>query len=247
MPAFCLASSRKGFSKSMSMQDKVRINIAIDGPAGAGKSTVARLVARKLGYVYVDTGAMYRAVTLFAQRKGIKANQLIELQDLVKEIELKLIPSETGQIVMLNGEDITQLIRTREVTTEVSHYASVESIRLVLSQLQREMAANKGIVMDGRDIGTHVLPNAELKIYLTASVKERALRRFKELTSENYIPLEKLEEEIATRDKLDQSREIAPLIQAEDAIFIDSSHMNINEVADEIVYLGEKKLAEVTK
>ncbi|URN94144.1 MAG: (d)CMP kinase [Candidatus Pristimantibacillus lignocellulolyticus] len=229
----------------MLVQGMSRINIAIDGPAGAGKSTVARQVASKLGYVYVDTGSMYRAVTLYAQRNGVSANQSSTLQQMVAQLEIELIPTPAGQMILLQQEDVTGLIRTREVTTEVSHYASDEHVRSHLSKLQRELAANKGIVMDGRDIGTHVLPDAELKIFLTASVQERALRRYKELTTDNYIPLEQLEAEIATRDKLDETREIAPLIQADDAILIDSSHIGIDEVTDLIVSLSQKKLAEV--
>lgn len=229
----------------MSLQGVSRINIAIDGPAGAGKSTVARQVASKLGYVYVDTGAMYRAVTLYAQRNGISAEPSTDLQQLVEHLEIELVPTESGQVVLLQQEDVTGLIRTREVTTQVSYYAANEHVRNHLGELQRELARSKGIVMDGRDIGTHVLPDAELKVFLTASVRERAMRRHKELTSENYIPLEQLEAEIATRDKLDETREIAPLIQANDAILIDSSHMNIKEVTELIVSLSHKKLAEV--
>ena len=222
-----------------------RINIAIDGPAGAGKSTVARRVAAELGYVYVDTGAMYRAVTLLAQRNGIEPSQATALQDLVQALDLKLVPTPTGQKILLHNEDVTDLIRSREVTSEVSHYASNESIRQKLGDMQRLLAQHKGIVMDGRDIGTHVLPDAELKIFLTASVEERARRRHRELTESNYVPLQQLEEEIAARDKLDETREIAPLIQAEDALLLDSSHMTIEEVVTFIVKLGKSKLMEV--
>lgn len=247
MPAFCLASSRRELSISMSVQEVSRINIAIDGPAGAGKSTVARQVASRLGYVYIDTGAMYRAVTLQAQRNGIEAQHTTQLKQLVSNLHIQLVPSEVGQIIMVNHENVTSLIRTREVTTQVSHFAANEHVRAALSDMQRKLAEDKGIVMDGRDIGTHILPDAELKIFLTASVEQRALRRYKELTSDNYIPLEQLEAEIAMRDKLDETREIAPLIQAQDAILVDSSFMSIEEVTDFIVELGLKKLAEVKK
>lgn len=220
------------------------INIAIDGPAGAGKSTVARKVASELAYVYVDTGAMYRAVTLYAQRNGISADAHDELTALANKIELKLVPSESGQRILLFDEDITSEIRSREVTSQVSLYAAHEQIRAVLGKMQRELAINKGIVMDGRDIGTHVLPDAELKVFLTASVAERALRRYKELTKDNYISLEMLKAEIAERDKIDESRSISPLIQAADALLIDSSHMSIEEVVELIVHLSHQKLAE---
>lgn len=220
------------------------INIAIDGPAGAGKSTVARKVASKLAYVYVDTGAMYRAITLNAQRNGISPDAHDELTTLVNKMDLKLVPSESGQQILLFDEDITDEIRSREVTSQVSLYAAHEQIRKVLSEIQRKLAMNKGIVMDGRDIGTHVLPDAELKIFLTASVTERALRRYQELTKENYISLDRLKVEIAERDKMDESRSISPLIQADDALLIDSSHMTIEEVVEMIVHLSHQKLAE---
>jgi len=224
-----------------------RINIAIDGPAGAGKSTVARKVAAALNYVYVDTGAMYRAVALHALRNGIKPSQASELQALVNAIDLKLVPTPEGQKILLHNEDVTELIRSREVTAQVSHYASDEHVRKKLGDMQRLLAKHKGIVMDGRDIGTHVLPDAELKIFLTASVEERALRRYRELTESNYIPLEQLEAEIAARDKLDETRDIAPLIQAEDALLLDSSDMTIEEVVAFIVKLGNTKLMGVSE
>jgi len=224
-----------------------RINIAIDGPAGAGKSTVARKVAAELGYVYVDTGAMYRAVALHAQRNEIEPVQTSALQALVQTLDLKLMPTPTGQKILLHNEDVTELIRSREVTAQVSYYASNEAVRKKLGDMQRLLAKHKGIVMDGRDIGTHVLPDAELKIFLTASVEERALRRYRELTESNYIPLEQLEAEIAARDKLDETRDIAPLIQAEDALLLDSSHMTIEEVVAFIVKLGKSKLMGVNE
>lgn len=224
-----------------------RINIAIDGPAGAGKSTVARQVAAQLSYVYVDTGAMYRAVTLLAQRNGIEATQSEALKTLVENIDLQLIPTASGQKILLQSEDVTEQIRSREVTAAVSRYAANEHVRKKLGDMQRQLAEERGIVMDGRDIGTHVLPNAELKIFLTASVKERARRRHKELTASNYVPLEQLEAEIAERDKLDATREIAPLVQAQDAILLDSSDMSIEEVVGYIVKLGQSKLMEVSQ
>lgn len=224
--------------------DSDRINIAIDGPAGAGKSTVARLVAGQLGYIYIDTGAMYRAVTYSAQRSSIAANDTESLHKLMSSIRIHLERGEQGQSVYVNDEDVTDKIRSLDVSRHVSHYAAIGIIREVLSRMQRELAARKGVVMDGRDIGTHVLPNAELKIFLTASVSERAHRRFKELHEDSEVTLEGLEAEIAERDRLDASREISPLIKAEDALELDSSGMTIQEVVASIVQLSRTKLAE---
>lgn len=224
--------------------DSDRINIAIDGPAGAGKSTVARMVAGQLGYVYIDTGAMYRAVTLSAQRLSISAEQEEQLSDMLHKLQIELAPGANGQSIFVNSEDVTQLIRSREVTRQVSYFAASAVVRKVLSTMQRNMAERKGVVMDGRDIGTHVLPDAELKIFLTASVNERALRRFKELPTDQAVTLEQLEKEIAERDALDEQREISPLLKAKDAIELDSSHMTIDEVVGSIVKLSRTKLAE---
>ncbi|MNZ91801.1 Cytidylate kinase [compost metagenome] len=219
------------------------MNIAIDGPAGAGKSTVARMVAEQLGYVYIDTGAMYRAVTLAAQRAGIAADQPEKLAELANALKIELKPGDEGQAVFINGEDVTGSIRSREVTLQVSHFAANETVREVLGTMQRELAARKGIVMDGRDIGSHVLPDAELKIFLTASVKERAERRFRETLDKENITLEQLEAEIAQRDRLDEQREISPLICASDAVVLDSTGMTIDEVVRAIFNLYRTKLA----
>ncbi|PWW05571.1 cytidylate kinase [Paenibacillus cellulosilyticus] len=224
--------------------DRDRINIAIDGPAGAGKSTVARKVAETLNYIYIDTGAMYRAVTLSALRNGISIDDKEMLSVHAENIVITLMPGAAGQVVLLNGEDVTTDIRSREVTLHVSQVSAVERVRLRLVAMQRQLAQSKGVVMDGRDIGSHVLPNAELKIFLTASVEERALRRFKELNGRDSISLEQLEREIAERDRKDQEREISPLVCAPDAIVLDSTSMTIDEVADNIVNLSRTKLAE---
>ncbi|GLX69004.1 (d)CMP kinase [Paenibacillus glycanilyticus] len=224
--------------------DSDRINIAIDGPAGAGKSTVARKVAEQLDYIYIDTGAMYRAVTLSAQRAEIEPRDGDKLAAHARTLDIKLAPGANGQAVFLNGENITDLIRSREVTLAVSHVAANETVRDLLGKLQRQLAVSKGVVMDGRDIGSHVLPNAELKIFLTASVQERALRRYKETADTQSITLEQLEQEIANRDRLDEQREISPLICAKDAIVLDSTSMSIDEVAATIVKLSRTKLAE---
>jgi len=215
-----------------------RINIAIDGPAGAGKSTVARMVARDMNYIYVDTGAMYRAVTLKAMEVGLQADQTAEVTDLARRMEIRLVPEPGGQRVLADGEDVSQRIRSHEVNRQVSLFAVIEGVRSRMAELQRGMAADKGVVMDGRDIGTHVLPNAELKVFLTASPRERALRRFKELGDQPGITLEQLEADIAQRDRNDQERTIAPLIQAEDARWVDSTGRTAEEIAREIAEWG---------
>lgn len=224
--------------------DSDRMNIAIDGPAGAGKSSVARKVAEQLGYVYIDTGAMFRAVTLCAGRAGISSEQPIELGKLVKSLKIELEPGENGQSVYVNGDNVTDSIRSREVTLQVSHIAANETVREVLKDMQRKLASRKGVVMDGRDIGSHILPDAELKIFLTATVQERALRRYREISSSQSISLEQLETEIAERDSLDEQRDISPLICASDAVVLDSTNMTIDEVIDAIVKLSRTKLAE---
>ncbi|WP_018755291.1 (d)CMP kinase [Paenibacillus terrigena] len=212
-----------------------KINIAIDGPAGAGKSTVARQVAKKLSYVYVDTGAMYRAVTWFMMGHGISASDTDRVLCAMKELHIELIPGELTQQVIVNGEDVTSYIRTNEISQHASSYAKIGPLRSVLVDIQRQMAASKGVVMDGRDIGTHVLPQAELKIFLTASVEERAQRRYQEIKDSQQITLEQLMHDIAARDRQDEQREISPLVCAEDAISLDTTSMNIDEVVDQII------------
>lgn len=212
-----------------------KINIAIDGPAGAGKSTVARLVAKQLEYIYVDTGAMYRAVTLHAIRNGIDPAKTADVVDMARSLRIQLLPGADKQIVLLNGEDVTELIRSIEVNRHVSAIAQIEGVRLKLVNAQQEMAARKGVVMDGRDIGTHVLPDAEVKIFLTASVRERAERRFKEMGDQTEVTLDQLERDIALRDRTDEQREISPLVRAEDAYLLDSSGLSIDEVVAVII------------
>nr|WP_200901470.1 (d)CMP kinase [Paenibacillus sp. DMB20] len=215
--------------------EKDRINIAIDGPAGAGKSTVARKVANRLHYIYVDTGAMYRAVTWFMLNEGISSENSEKVLQMAQNMVIELKPHENGQMVWLNGEDVTPYIRSHQVSSEVSRYAQIEGLRTQLVHLQRQMAERKGVVMDGRDIGTTVLPDAEVKIFMTASVKERALRRFNELNGAEEITLEQLEIDIAKRDRLDQEREVSPLKCAEDAIVLDTTDMGIDQVVEVIV------------
>ncbi|MHA0855477.1 (d)CMP kinase [Paenibacillus sp. CMAA1364] len=214
-----------------------RINIAIDGPAGAGKSTVARLVANHLSYIYVDTGAMYRAVTWYMTKFSIGHDSPNKVLEYVNQMEIELKPDMDGQKVWVNGEDVTNYIRSSQVNALVSQYAQLEGVRSHLVHLQREMALNKGVVMDGRDIGTTVLPNAEVKVFLTASVTQRALRRFNEMNDADRTSLEQLEIDISNRDTLDEQREISPLRRAEDAILLDSSEMNIDQVVKRIVSL----------
>ncbi|OZB94841.1 (d)CMP kinase [Paenibacillus sp. XY044] len=216
-------------------EDNLRINIAIDGPAGAGKSTIARLVARALSYIYVDTGAMYRAVTWFMMEQGIGPEFPEKVLQLTQKMVIELIPGEDGQKVLVNGEDVTPYIRSLQVNGMVSQYSQIEGVRRRLVALQQQMALHKGIVMDGRDIGTTVLPDAEVKIFMTASVKERALRRYKEMNDAEGLTLEQLEKDIERRDRLDTEREISPLRCADDAIVLDTTHIDIPQVVDTIV------------
>jgi CMP/dCMP kinase len=224
----------------MTLPTSPRINIAIDGPAGAGKSTVARLVAVALHYIYVDTGAMYRTLTMKALEAGLTAADKEQVSGLAERLEISLIPGPEGQRVLADGEDVSSRIRSLDVNRNVSHFAKIEGVRSRMAALQRLMARQKGVVMDGRDIGTHVLPDAELKIFLTASPRVRAERRFKELGDNPGVSLEELERDIAERDRLDQEREIAPLLRAADARLVDSSGRNAQQVADEIVQWAQQ-------
>ncbi len=218
-----------------------KIQIAIDGPAGAGKSTIAKIVAEELGFTYIDTGAMYRAVTYKAMKENIGLSDEKSLEKMLLNTSIVLKPSPNGQLVFVDGEDVSQQIRSNEVTANVSEVAAHPIIREILVAKQQELAANGGIVMDGRDIGTHVLKDAELKIFMSASVEERAKRRFID-NEKRGIPssIESLKEEIAKRDKLDSEREASPLIQAEDAIYLDTTHLNIEEAANEILKLANE-------
>ncbi|MBX0356201.1 (d)CMP kinase [Halobacillus sp. Nhm2S1] len=212
------------------------MTIAIDGPAAAGKSTVAKKVAEKLSFIYVDTGAMYRALTWKALKQGVSLEDEAGLSHLLSQSDLNLVQSDAGQRVILDQRDVSEEIRTAEVTNQVSIVAKHKNVREEMVQRQQELVKDKGVVMDGRDIGTHVLPDAEVKIFMIASVEERAERRHKENLEKGYpSDLNQLKEEIRKRDEIDSNREIAPLVKAEDAVEIDTTSMNIDEVVSEIL------------
>ena len=212
------------------------IQIAIDGPASSGKSTVAKIIAKDFGYTYLDTGAMYRAATYIALQHQINPEESSQLLDLLDQYPISFGRSEDGeQLVFVGDVDVTNPIRENEVTNTVSAFAAIPAIREKLVALQQEIAQQGGIVMDGRDIGTVVLPKAELKIFLVASVDERAERRYKENLSKGIeTDLETLKEEIAARDYKDSHRETSPLKQAEDAIYLDTTGLSILEVVEKI-------------
>ena len=217
-----------------------RRSIAIDGPAGAGKSTVAKLVAQRLKLIYIDTGAMYRAITLKALREKLDLQDQMSLTQLAKETTIQLVAG-LQQRVLLDGEDVTEEIRSPEVTGQVSTVAQIVGVRDVMVKQQRQMAEEFGVVMDGRDIGTVVLPDAGVKFFLTASAEERACRRAKELVDKGYtIDIKKLTKEIEERDYMDSNRAVSPLVPAQDAITIDSSGMTVEEVVTTIIALIEK-------
>ena len=217
-------------------------NIAIDGPAGAGKSTIAQKVAKELDFIYVDTGAMYRSMALYLIRKGVKAEEKNKIIELLPEIHVTLAYVEGEQHVYLNQEDVSSLIRNEEVSQMTSSISTIPEVREALLSLQRNLAKENNVLMDGRDIGTCVLPNAELKIYLTASTKVRAKRRYDEMIEKGMeCNLKELEASIKERDQRDMNREIAPLKQAEDAVFLDTSDMNIEEVVSAIIRLVKER------
>ena len=212
-----------------------KLVVAIDGPAGAGKSTVAQLAAKKLGYTYIDTGAMYRAVAWKTLQQGKEITDALIL-DVVKDIDVNLQYADGRTKVTVDGTDVSAAIRTPEVSGIVSQVAALGPVREKMVDLQRKMAERGSVLMDGRDIATNVLPNADVKIFLTASIEERAMRRWKEMKEKGYdITLEKLQQDIAARDKADSEREISPLVQAEDATLLDTTGLSIDEVVSRIL------------
>lgn len=216
------------------------ITVAIDGPSSAGKSTVAKGVAKELGFVYVDTGAMYRCVTLYALEKNVDCQNDAEVCKLLPEVDIELC---IGGKVLLNGKDVTFDIRTQPVVDNVSYIAANKGVRLFLVDLQRAMAKDVSIVMDGRDIGTYVLPNADVKIFQIADVKERAKRRYLENISKGMdCTLEAVEKDLERRDYIDSHREFAPLRKAADAIEVDTSFLTIEESIETIVKIIKEKV-----
>ncbi|SDN00769.1 cytidylate kinase [Psychrobacillus sp. OK028] len=223
---------------------KKQIQIAIDGPAAAGKSTIAKKTAELLGFTYVDTGAMYRAITYKALQQNIDLQDEHKLTNLLKETSIELKPSPDGQLVFLDNVAVTEEIRSKEVTASVSAVSAHATLREEMVNRQMEMGKNGSVVMDGRDIGTHVLKNAELKIFMSASVEERANRRYLDNQKRGIeTNLEELKQEIALRDKLDSEREASPLIQAEDAIYIDTTYLTVEEVSEKIMQLAKERMS----
>ncbi|WP_020008352.1 (d)CMP kinase [Salinicoccus albus] len=212
------------------------INIAIDGPAAAGKSTISKRIAERLQYIYIDTGAMYRAITLHVLNNGREALDHLDGLDI-------RFSNDTNRAIFLNGTDISEKIRSRDVTANVSEISSISAVREYLVKMQRVIADEKGVVMDGRDIGTTVLPEAELKVYMKASPEIRAKRRLKDENQRGIdVELSTLVQQIIRRDDLDMNRDISPLKKAADAILLDTSHMSIKEVEDKIVRMAEEIL-----
>ncbi|MFT4413116.1 (d)CMP kinase [Fredinandcohnia humi] len=220
-----------------------KISIAIDGPAAAGKSTVAKIIAEKLSYIYIDTGAMYRALTYKAIHLDLDLENEDSLIETLQHTTIDLKPSQRGQLVYIDGRDITEEIRESDVTNSVSIVAKHRKVREEMVKRQKSFATHGGVVMDGRDIGTHVLPHAEVKIFLLASVEERAQRRHDENIGKGYeSDLVKLKKEIAARDKLDSEREVAPLRKAEDAYEIDTTSLTIQEVVSKIMDIVKERI-----
>jgi cytidylate kinase len=219
-------------------------NVAIDGPAGAGKSTIAKIVAKEKGFVYVDTGAMFRALAIYFIRQGIKADEHEKISASLSGADVTIEYINGEQQVLLNGENVTPILRTEEVGNMASASSVNGDVRAKMKELQQKLAATTNVVMDGRDIGTVILPNAQVKVYLTASVEVRADRRYKELVEKGLeADLEKIKKDIEERDYRDMNRDIAPLRQAEDATLVDSSYLTIEESAAVIMNLIDKKMA----
>lgn len=227
--------------KRKESKKEMRTNIAIDGPAGAGKSTIAKKVARELSFIYVDTGAMYRAMALYLLRKNIAAKDTAKIEEACQQADITIAYENGEQQVILNGENVTAYLRAEEVGKMASASSPNAKVRQKLVALQQKLAQEANVVMDGRDIGTKVLPDAAVKIYLTASVRTRALRRMQQLKEEGVeSPLEEIEKNIQKRDEQDKNRENSPLRQADDAVLVDSSQMTIDQVVEEILSIYKK-------
>lgn len=220
-------------------------NIAIDGPAGAGKSSIAKALSKKLGFIYIDTGAMYRAVALFFLENGIKDSSDNEIDKLLDELDINIKYTDGEQRVFLNNVDVSDKLRQEEIGKLASRFSAVKSVREKLVALQRKLAKKENVIMDGRDIGTVVLPNADLKIYLSAGSKVRAKRRYLELVEKGFgktaLDEKAIENEIIKRDEADMNREISPLKKAEDAYCLDTSDMTFDEVVSKILDMVEKE------
>lgn len=220
-----------------------KIAVAVDGPAGAGKSSISKIVAKKLGYLYIDTGAMYRSVTWAVLHNHIDVNNQKAVEALLPELDLTMEASDDSCKVFIAGQDVTDFIRTPQVNNAVSIVASYKGVRQYLVERQRLMAEAGGVILDGRDIGSVVLPNAELKIYLTASVEARAMRRYLEVKGTvNEQTLEDIKDSVLQRDDMDKNRKESPLIQVEDAVLVDSSEMTFDETVEHILHLVQERI-----
>ena len=222
------------------------MKIAIDGPAGAGKSTIAKKAAAELGFLYVDTGAMYRAVGLYMIKNGIDIDDRNAVSAVIERVNIDIAFIDNEQVILLNGENVNSQIRVPEVSNAASKTSAYPEVRARLFDLQKKIAEEKSVIMDGRDIGTVILPDAELKIFLTASPEVRGERRYKELTQKGIAAdLSSIIEDIKKRDHQDETREVAPLKKADDAILLDSSDMNIDEVVSAITTMAKNKNRQV--
>lgn len=220
-----------------------KIAIAIDGPAGAGKSSISKVVANELGYLYIDTGAMYRGVTWAVLDSHVDVNDQKEVEALLPSLDLTLEPTASACKVFVKGQDVTNLIRQQQINENVSTIASYKGVREYLVERQQAMAAVGGVILDGRDIGSVVLPDAELKIYLTASVDARAKRRWLEVQgTSNEQPLEDIKKNVESRDEMDKNRDESPLVCVEDAIVVDSSNMTFDETVEHILHLVQERI-----
>ena len=225
------------------LMNTYKIAVAVDGPAGAGKSSISKIVAKKLGYLYIDTGAMYRSVTWAVLHNHIDVNNQKAVEALLPELDLTMEASDDSCKVFIAGQDVTDFIRTPQVNNAVSIVASYKGVRQYLVERQRLMAEAGGVILDGRDIGSVVLPNAELKIYLTASVEARAMRRYLEVKGTvNEQTLEDIKDSVMQRDDMDKNRKESPLIQVEDAVLVDSSEMTFDETVEHILHLVQERI-----